>query len=128
MKILKRRIAEALKNQILRQSLLKHGISRKYADFFIGAQRWPSKTSHYHTTGNGWSEPPIIHDSKRGFARAAQRRKTRPMIDIIPVDWGMAGERDSGPPFATVRIRSGGPSSIHYLGQIVRAKLPQQFP
>jgi hypothetical protein len=49
MKILKRQIAEALKNQMLRQSLLKHGISQKYADFFIGAQRWLSKTSHYHT-------------------------------------------------------------------------------
>ncbi|MGO9969268.1 MAG: hypothetical protein ACLPY2_18565 [Bryobacteraceae bacterium] len=49
MKILKRRIADALKNQILRQSLLKHGIRQKYADFFIGGQRWPSKTSHYHT-------------------------------------------------------------------------------
>ena len=32
-------------------------------------------------------------------------RENTPLIDIIPVGRGTAGERDFGPPFAQVRIR-----------------------
>ena len=66
MEFLKRRIAEALQNQILRQSLLKHGIRQKYADYFVGAQRLPSKTVPLsHKPAMGGVNPPIICDSKR---------------------------------------------------------------
>lgn len=58
MKILKRRMAEALQDQILRQSLLQHGIRHECADFLISAQIQSSKTSHYHTNQQLVKHPP----------------------------------------------------------------------